>query len=71
MIELEKIANTELPTLRKLFESISQQAVEFLYTDTVPTTVPVGKFIIYDDGAGTKRLYVKTGKGNIGFVNLT
>ena len=44
-----------------------------LYTDTVPTaaTTPQGKMVIYDDGAGTKRIYYKTGKDNLGYITLT
>lgn len=74
MIEQEKIPDLQnLPMMRKIIGNIQERAIEFLYTSTLPTvdTVPNGKFVVYDDGAGTKRLYVKTGRGNLGFVNLT
>lgn len=74
MIEQEKIPDLQnLPMMRKIIGNIQERAIEFLYTATLPTasTVPNGKLVIYDNGAGTKRIYLKTGKGNLGFVNLT
>lgn len=63
----------DLPMIQKILGYLHQEAISIIYTSTLPTasTVPSGKLVIYDDGAGTKRIYVRTGKGNIGFVNLT
>ena len=66
----------ETPTLKKALSSIAEQAVGSQYIDTLPTDpstikVPAGKMVIYDNGSGTLRLYVKTGKGNVGYVTLT
>jgi hypothetical protein len=60
-----------LNELTKVLDHIHSKAFGFSYSDVVPTDVPEGQVIIYDNGAGTKRIYFKTGKGNIGFVNLT
>ena len=58
---------------QKALEYLHKQAVGFKYTTTVPTTahVPTGAIVIHDDGNGTKRLYVRTGKDNIGYLPLT
>jgi len=54
-------------------QDIINTAAGWRYTDVLPTagTVGWGEIVVYDDGAGTKRIYVRTGKNNIGFVGLT
>jgi len=72
--ELLKLASEEIEpsVLSQILASIHQQAVGFMYTATEPTasTTPYGKFVVYDDGS-TKRLYLKTGKDNLAYVDLT
>ena len=63
-------AADETPTLKKALSSIAEQAVGVEFVDSAPTEVPAGKMVIYDDGT-TRRLYVKTGKGSIGYATLT
>ena len=43
------------------------------YVSDLPTisTVSQNEIVIYDDGAGTKRIYTITAKGNLGYVTLT
>ena len=43
------------------------------YVSDTPTTntVSQNEIVIYDDGAGTKRIYTITAKGNLGYVTLT
>ena len=60
----------ETSTVKKTLSYIHEQAVGHHFVDTEPTDVPVGKLVIYDDGA-TRRLYIRTGKGSIGYVTLT
>lgn len=62
-----------LPILQKILDDNAEKTEGTLFTNTLPTanTVPVGKKVIYDDGAGTKRIYWKTGKGNLGYITLT
>lgn len=62
-----------IPVLAKVLKDIENQAVGVLYQESTPTaaTVPLGKLVIHDDGGGTKRMYVLTGKGNLGYVALT
>ena len=69
---IDKIDSVQDPTLEKILGSIHSQAMGVLYTDTTPTTstTPAGKIVIFDNGT-TKRLYFKTGKGNLGYINLT
>ena len=54
-------------------EAVVAKAISVKHTKVLPTaeTVAEGELVIYDDDAGTKRLYVVTGKKNLGFVNLT
>ena len=61
------------PTVTKIISEVAEKALGVIFTATEPTTstVPQGKIVIYDNGAGTKRVYVRTGKGNIGYVALT
>jgi hypothetical protein len=60
-------------TLTKILSDIHQQALGVIYTDTLPTidSTPFGKLVVYDDGAGTKRMYLRTGKSNLAYVGLT
>jgi len=39
----------------------------------IPTvdTVQQNELVLYDDGVSVKRLYLITGRGNLGYVNLT
>lgn len=62
-----------LPMLQKIFDTIHNEAVGTVFTSTLPTatTTPTGKMVIYDDGGGTKRIYFKTGKDNLGYISLT
>lgn len=69
-----KISDTSKSSeIQKAFEHLHSQAIKITLADDVPTTdtVPSGVVVVYDDGAGTKRLYVRTGKNNIGYINLT
>ena len=54
-------------------EAVCAKAISVKHTKVLPTaaTVAEGELVIYDDDAGTKRLYVVTGKKNLGFVKLT
>ena len=65
----------DAPTLKKALSSIAEQAVGTHFIDELPADpsllkVPVGKLVIYDDDT-TRRMYVRTGKGGIGYVTLT
>ena len=60
----------ETNTLKKALSYVHEQAVGTQYVSVAPTEVPVGKIVIFDDGVA-HRLYVRTGTGNVGYVNLT
>ena len=69
----ELYKTTKDPATQKALEYLHKQAVPIRFVSTIPSTahVPTGTFVIHDDGAGTKRLYVRTGKDNIGYIALT
>jgi uncharacterized protein with von Willebrand factor type A (vWA) domain len=71
-MSIDKIDSVEDPHLENILRHIHDQSTGIVYTDTEPTadTTPNGKMVIYDDGT-TKRIYYKTGKGNLGYINLT
>ena len=62
-----------LANLTKILDDIRQNSLLIRYTDTTPTssTVQLREMVVYDDGAGTKRIYFKTGKLNLGYATLT
>jgi len=64
---------TSVPILQKVLDGIRTNAVNIRYMNTVPTTANIrqGEIVVYDNGAGTKRIYVITGEKNLGFINLT
>ena len=70
---LTSMESTQLPMLNKILDGIRTQAMSVKISSVLPTakTVSEGQVVIYDDGAGTKRLYVVTAKGNLGYVSLT
>ena len=71
--DITSMKEDQLPTLRKILDNIQTQALTVKNTSVLPTvkTVSEGTLVIYDDGAGTKRIYVVTGKKNLGYINLT
>ena len=76
MTSLEK---SQLPVLNSILDGIRTQAMSVKHVSTVPTieNVSEGQIVIYDSAVvrgvddGTKRLYVVTGRGNLGYINLT
>jgi hypothetical protein len=58
---------------QRALEHLHSQSLGTAFTKTLPTDkdVPSGKVVIYDDGAGVVRLYVRTSEGNVGYVGLT
>jgi len=71
--DLTSMENNQLPVLRNILDSIRVQALSVKYTSTLPTvnSVAEGQIVVYDDGAGTMRLYVVTKEKNLGYVNLS
>ena len=65
--------NSQTNTLNSIIENIQSQALSIKHTNILPTvkTVSEGQLVVYDDDAGTKRLYVVTQKKNLGYVTLT
>jgi len=70
---LTDMSDESLPMLHKIMDGIHAEAVGIIYSSVVPVaaTTPTGKMVIHDDGAGTKRIYFKTGKDNLGYISLT
>ena len=71
--DMTSMENSQVNTLNSILDTIRTQAMSVKLTGVLPTvkTVSEGQVVIYDDGAGTKRLYVVTAKKNLGFINLT
>jgi len=71
--DITKFDETQVAILRNMLETLFNNAASIKNTDVVPTTSTLspGEIAIYDNGSGTKRLYVTTGKGNLGYVALT
>ena len=59
--------------LNGILGSISKQGMGVSMTNIIPTATSVqpGQAVIYDNGAGTKRVYVVTHLGNLGYITLT
>jgi hypothetical protein len=53
--------------LNKALSYLYEKALTIEYTDTAPTLVPYGTFIIFDDG-GNERIYFKTAEGTVAYV---
>ena len=70
--DIVSMENDQLPTLRGILNNIQTQALSVKNTSILPTikNVSEGQIVIYDDGAGTKRMYVVTAKKNLGYINL-
>lgn len=71
--DVTSLNENQLPVLNNIIDEICRSALSGKHSSVLPTaeTVAEGEMVIYDDGSGTKRLYVKTAKGNLGYVNLT
>jgi hypothetical protein len=71
--EVKRIAEVSTPegaaVLQEVLSNIHQQAVSFIFTDTVPTKLDFGRIAVFDDGT-TQRIYIKTAKENIVSVVL-
>lgn len=71
--KLPTLGPESLPILQKILDDNANKTEGTIYTKNVPTAsdVPLGKKVIYDDGAGTKRIYWKTAQNNLGYISLT
>ena len=77
--DMTSMKDSQLPILNSILDGIRIQALSVKHVSTVPTinTVSEGQIVIYDSAAvrgvddGTKRMYVVTGKGNLGYVTLS
>ena len=71
--DMTSMESSQVNNLNSILDSIRTQAMSVTHTAVLPTakTVPEGQLVVYDDDAGTKRLYVVTQKGNLGYIDLT
>ena len=71
--KIPSMGDESLPILQKILSDNANQTEGTMYLDRVPTAseVPEGKKCVVDDGAAVKRIYWKTAKGNLGYINLT
>ena len=70
---LTKFEDSQVANVQGALEDIKANSMRVRYDDKIPTinTLKENEFVVYDDGAGTKRLYTITRKGNLGFIALT
>ena len=56
-----------------ILNTIARDGMGVSTTNILPTlaTVQQGQAVIYDNGTGTKRIYVITHLGNLGYLTLT
>lgn len=71
--DMTSMEDSQLPILNSILDGIRIQAMTVKNTSKLPTidSVSEGQVVIYDDGAGTKRIYVVTAKKNLGYITLT
>jgi len=71
--DVVSLENSQVSALNNVLDDIRSQALSVKHTSILPTvkSVSEGQLVIYDDGAGTKRLYVVTAKKNLGYVSLS
>ena len=72
-IDVTSMDPTQTAQLDSMFSNIYAMSASIRYVSTTPTkdTVAQNEFVVFDDGAGTKRLYTITSQGNLGYVTLT
>lgn len=70
--DVTRMDDSQTPQLNALIEDIYIKSLSIKYVDEVPTidSVSNNELVVYDNGAGTKRLYVVTNKKNLGYVTL-
>lgn len=72
-MSIEQVYKSDDKTTQRALDHITKEAVGVSFTKTAPTSkeVPSGKVVVYDNGSGTVRIYVRTSEGNVGYANLT
>lgn len=62
----------QFPVFKGMMDDLHNNALGVIYTNTTPIsgTIPFGKLVLYDNDAGTQRIYVRTAH-NVCYVNLT
>lgn len=71
--KLPSMKEENLNTMQRILDNIHNNAVGTTHTDDLdkaPKLAESGKIVLADDGC-TRRLYFKTGKGFVGYLNLT
>jgi len=70
--KLPSMKEAELNTMQRILDNVHNQAVGVIYTEDQTKAVSLvdqGKLVLFDDGC-TRRVYMKTGKGFVGYINL-
>ena len=71
--EITKFDQSQVATLQESLNVLFNGSAGIRYTNVLPTANTVGErdIVVYDDGLGVKRIYVITGKKNLGYIELT
>ena len=67
LYDVTQFGQENLTVLRRILDQVAHDALTFKFTDVVPTvsTVNFHEVVLYDNGKGSRRMCVKTGKGNL------
>jgi hypothetical protein len=70
--DVTQFGSDNITVLRRVLDQMSHDALTFKFTDTIPTvdTVDYHEVVLYDNGNGSMRMCVKTGKGNLFCTNI-
>jgi len=73
IVDVTEFTQEQIANLVRVLDDLAITTLRIRYESVVPTTATLreNEILIFDDGAGTKRLYTITGEGNLGFVVLT
>ena len=71
--KLPSMADSEINTMQRILDNVHREAVGVIYTEDLvkaPDLADSGKVVLLDDGC-TRRVYFKTGRGFVGYINLS
>ncbi len=70
--KLSKFEERDIPVLNDILRKLDDEKWQIRYVIVAPTTATMSlkEIVILDDGT-TRRLYIKTGKGTLGYITIT
>ena len=67
LYDVTQFGSENITVLKRILDQVAHDALTFKFTDVVPSvsTVNFHEVVLYDNGKGSRRMCVKTGKGNL------